>query len=39
MIDRVAVLADQHVVANGTLEEVRKVDHPFIHQYFMTGAS
>lgn len=38
MIDRVAVLADQHVVANGTLAEVRKVDHPFIHQYFMTDA-
>ncbi len=36
MIDRVAVLADQHLIANGSLEDVRKVDHPFIHQYFQT---
>jgi len=38
MIDRVAILADQHLVANGSLEEVRKVDHPFIREYFLTDA-
>ncbi|CAG2150902.1 putative ribonucleotide transport ATP-binding protein mkl [Cupriavidus yeoncheonensis] len=36
MIDRVAVLADQRLIANGPLEAVRQVDHPFIHQYFQT---
>jgi len=36
MIDRVAVLADQRLVANGPLEAVRKVDHPFIRKYFLT---
>lgn len=31
---QVAVLADQHVVAQGTLDEVKQVDHPFIHNFF-----
>lgn len=31
---RVAVLADQHIVALGSLSEVLHVDHPFIHHYF-----
>jgi phospholipid/cholesterol/gamma-HCH transport system ATP-binding protein len=34
IVDRVVVLADQQVIANGTLDEVRQVDHPFIHKYF-----
>jgi phospholipid/cholesterol/gamma-HCH transport system ATP-binding protein len=32
--DRIAVLAEQRVVALGTLEEVIKTDHPFIRNYF-----
>jgi len=32
--DRIAVLAEQRVVALGTLEEVIKTDHPFIQNYF-----
>lgn len=34
VLDRVAVLADQRVVAVGSLEQVRQVDHPFIQAYF-----
>ena len=33
--DRVAVLADQRVLAYGPLEEVVQVDHPFIHHFFL----
>jgi phospholipid/cholesterol/gamma-HCH transport system ATP-binding protein len=32
--DRVVALADGGLVAQGTLAEVRKVDHPFIREYF-----
>lgn len=31
---QVAVLADQKVVAQGTLAQVKRVDHPFIHNFF-----
>jgi phospholipid/cholesterol/gamma-HCH transport system ATP-binding protein len=31
---RVAALADRRVVANGTLEEVMAVDHPFTRSFF-----
>lgn len=31
---KVAVLADQHIVACGTLEEVKAVEHPFVHAFF-----
>jgi phospholipid/cholesterol/gamma-HCH transport system ATP-binding protein len=33
--DRIAVLADQKVIACGPLEEVVKQDHPFIRSYFL----
>jgi phospholipid/cholesterol/gamma-HCH transport system ATP-binding protein len=33
--DRIAVLADQNVVACGTLKEVVAVDHPFIRNFFL----
>jgi len=33
--DRIAVLADQKVVTNGRLEEVVRVDHPFIRNFFL----
>ncbi|MGV6801339.1 MAG: ABC transporter ATP-binding protein [bacterium] len=32
--DRVAVLADKHVIAIGTLDEVRKTDDEWIQEYF-----
>jgi phospholipid/cholesterol/gamma-HCH transport system ATP-binding protein len=32
--DRIAVLADQKLVAVGTIEEVAQVDHPFIRNFF-----
>jgi len=32
--DRVAVLADQKVVAIGTIEELLALDHPWIQEYF-----
>ena len=32
--DRVAVLADQRVVAVGTIEELLALDHPWIQEYF-----
>jgi phospholipid/cholesterol/gamma-HCH transport system ATP-binding protein len=32
--DRVAVLAEKRVIAIGTLEEVRRSDHPWIQEYF-----
>jgi phospholipid/cholesterol/gamma-HCH transport system ATP-binding protein len=32
--DRVAALAESHLVALGPLEAVRAVDHPFIREYF-----
>ncbi len=33
--DRIAVLAEQRVVALGTLDEVIETDHPFITSYFL----
>jgi phospholipid/cholesterol/gamma-HCH transport system ATP-binding protein len=32
--DRVAVLADKHVIAVGTIDELLALDHPWIQQYF-----
>ncbi len=32
--DRVAVLAEKHVIACGSLSEVRQTDHPWIQEYF-----
>ena len=34
VIDRMAVLGDRKVVAEGTLQEVLRTDHPFIRQFF-----
>ena len=33
--DKVAVLAEQRVIVHGPLEEVVRVDHPFIHRFFL----
>lgn len=32
--DRIAVLADQKVLAVGTMEEMLQIDHPWVHEYF-----
>ncbi len=32
--DRVAVIADRHVVAVGTIDELLALDHPWIQEYF-----
>lgn len=32
-----AVLADQRIVARGSLDEVRRVDHPFIQNFFRSS--
>ncbi|MFQ6548454.1 ABC transporter ATP-binding protein [Aestuariibius sp. 2305UL40-4] len=32
--DRVAVLAERHVYATGTLEDMREIGHPWIQEYF-----
>ena len=32
--DRVAVLAERRVLATGTMAEMLKVDHPWVHDYF-----
>ena len=34
IVDRMAVLADQHVVAEGTLENVLQSKHPFVEAFF-----
>ncbi|MDD5406467.1 MAG: ATP-binding cassette domain-containing protein [Sulfurovaceae bacterium] len=34
IVDRMAVLADKHVVAEGTLENVLQSQHPFVEAYF-----
>ena len=34
IIDRFSVLADKHVVAEGTLENVLQSDHPFVERFF-----
>lgn len=33
--DRVAVLADQHLIANGRIDELLAIDHPWINEYFL----
>lgn len=33
--DRVAVLADKHLVANAKIDELLAIDHPWINEYFM----
>jgi phospholipid/cholesterol/gamma-HCH transport system ATP-binding protein len=32
--DRIAVLAEKKVLAVGTMDELMKVDHPWVHEYF-----
>jgi len=32
---RIAVLAEKHVVALGTTQELLKVDHPFVKEFFL----
>ncbi len=32
--DRVAVIADHHVIAVGTIPELLALDHPWIQEYF-----
>ena len=32
--DRIAVLADNRVLVTGTMAEMMKVDHPWVHEYF-----
>jgi phospholipid/cholesterol/gamma-HCH transport system ATP-binding protein len=32
--DRIAVLAEKHVIAIGPMDEVREADHPWIREYF-----
>jgi phospholipid/cholesterol/gamma-HCH transport system ATP-binding protein len=34
IVDRMAVLADKHVVAEGTLENVLQSQHPFVEKFF-----
>jgi len=34
IVDRMAVLADKHVVAEGTLENVLQSKHPFVEKFF-----
>lgn len=34
LTDRVAVLGDRHIIACGTLEEVRELPHPFVQSFF-----
>ena len=32
--DRIAVLAERKVLVTGTMEDMLKVDHPWVHEYF-----
>lgn len=32
--DRIAVLAEKHVLVSGTIAELRQVDHPWVQDYF-----
>ncbi len=34
IVDRMAVLADKHVVAEGSLENVLQSEHPFVEEFF-----
>jgi phospholipid/cholesterol/gamma-HCH transport system ATP-binding protein len=36
---RVAVLADQHILGYGTLAEILRIDHPFVHNFFRSERS
>jgi phospholipid/cholesterol/gamma-HCH transport system ATP-binding protein len=36
---KVAVLAEQHILAYGTTEEIIRIDHPFIHNFFLSERS
>jgi phospholipid/cholesterol/gamma-HCH transport system ATP-binding protein len=33
--DKVAVVADRHIVAKATVEELERSDHPWIREYFL----
>ncbi len=35
VVDRVAVLADQHIIACGPLAEIAPLPHPFVHNFFL----
>jgi phospholipid/cholesterol/gamma-HCH transport system ATP-binding protein len=35
VVDRVAVLADQHIIACGPLAEVARMPHPFVRNFFL----
>jgi phospholipid/cholesterol/gamma-HCH transport system ATP-binding protein len=32
--DRIAVLADRKVLVTGTMADMMKFDHPWVHEYF-----
>ena len=32
--DRIAVLAENKVLVSGTMAEMLRVDHPWVHEYF-----
>jgi phospholipid/cholesterol/gamma-HCH transport system ATP-binding protein len=32
--DRIAVLAEKKVLVTGTIADMLKVDHPWVHEYF-----
>ena len=32
--DRVAVIADKHILVDGSLESMRTFDHPWVSEYF-----
>ena len=32
--DRVAVIADRRILATGTVDELARLDHPWVHEYF-----
>jgi phospholipid/cholesterol/gamma-HCH transport system ATP-binding protein len=32
--DRVAVIADKHIIASGTIAELSRFDHPWVQEYF-----
>ena len=34
IVDKMAILADKHVIAEGSLEEVLKSKHPFVEKFF-----
>jgi phospholipid/cholesterol/gamma-HCH transport system ATP-binding protein len=33
--DKVAVVADRHIVAKATVQELERSDHPWIREYFL----